>query len=190
MHTALQEVISSGLLTRYGDNWFVAGGYAADPKLATDIDLWITVEDTEQAADEHARLQQWLADAGFQFEPQDMQALPQLVDTNRKDNYGATEFVVVYKVAVITSWRGVWFSKPVHLLLTTATVQEVLTSFDISTHAVALLPNGQFVYGEHWTPKTVDPVILRDTPTTPARFVKIKARYARYRKGLQSVFGE
>lgn len=186
-YTLLKEVIDSGLLNHYPD-WFVAGGYAADPVLANDIDIWIQVEDSYAAADNHAKLQDYLAVAGFQFERQDVAAAPQMIDAERLDKYGANEYVLVYKVAIITAWRSIQFSKPVHLLITTGTVDEVLNNFDISTHAVALLPNGKFAYSDAWTPKTVDPVILRDTPSTPARFVKIQHRYASYRKGRQSVF--
>lgn len=184
----LQEVIDSGLLNNYDDNWFVAGGYAADPTLADDIDIWITVEDSYAAADEHAKLHDWLAIAGFQFEPQDVAAAPQMIDVGRVDADGDTEYVVVFHVAVITAWRSIRFSKPVHLHITSGTVLDVLRTFDVSTHAVAMRSNGQFIYGTGWTSKTVDPVILRDSPSTPARFVKISSRYAGYRKGRQSVF--
>lgn len=186
-YTLLKEVIDSGLLNHYPD-WFVAGGYAADPALANDIDIWIQVEDSYAAASHHVKLHDWLAMAGFQFERQDVQAAPEMIESYRLDGDGEMEFVLVYRVAVITAWRSIQFSKPVHLLITTGTVDEVLNHFDISTHALALLPNGKFVYGKGWTPKTVDPVILRDSASTPARFVKISGRYAGYRKGRQSVF--
>lgn len=186
-YTLLKEVIDSGLLNHYPD-WFVAGGYAADPVLANDIDIWIQAEDSYAAADNHAKLHEFLAIAGFQFEPMDVGAAPRFVDTGRPHAPGETDFVVVFAVATITAWRSIQFSKPVHLSITNGTAAEILAGFDISTHALALLPNGKFAYSDSWTPKTVDPVILRDTPSTPARFVKISSRYAGYRKGRQSVF--
>lgn len=187
-YDALKQVIDSGLLNRY-ERWFVAGGYVVDPTLASDIDIWIQVDnDLGAAQDEHAKLQQWLEDAGFQFEPQDMWAAPELIAAGEPDNYGSTEFTAIYKVAVISSWRSIKFSKPVHLRLTTGSVRDVLNSFDISTHAQAMLPDGRMLYGTNWTAKTEDPRILKDTPATPERFVKIKSRYAGYRAGKQSIF--
>lgn len=148
-------------------NAFIAGGYAACPALATDIDVWITVPtyDLDHARSEILR---WLHE-------QDNLVFEELTDgrvdqVHSPDGYGTD--LNVRKVATVEHYRGTKY----HLLVVDGDVDAVLDSFDVSTHQVALTPFG-VVTGENWTPTNVYPVQLRDTPTTAARMAKIAARY-------------
>jgi sulfur carrier protein ThiS len=68
-----------------------------------------------------------------------------------------------------------------HLLVTTATcAYELVEAFDISTHAVAIEPDGNVVKASTWTQVTLPPTMIRDTPTTRERMVKIAKRYGLY----------
>ena len=55
-------------------------------------------------------------------------------------------------------------------------VYRVLRGFDISTHQIALTPQG-VVKGEHWTPTNVPPHAFAGNANTPERMQKIAARY-------------
>lgn len=149
--------------------WCIAGGYAACPALASDIDVWIygvepeDVETMVQAARAH------LMQAGLRHEIQD--------DTRTQE--GAGNYVgltcEIRKVAIVTG-----APQPIHLMVTTAyDPLELLSGFDISTHAVAILPNGTALRGDSWTPPHVDPRAVHETTKTPARMAKIRARFGR-----------
>jgi hypothetical protein len=73
--------------------------------------------------------------------------------------------------------------KPIHVMVTTAlTPIQLLCSFDISTHQVAVDERGREIFGPNWTNVMEAPVQLKGTPSTPARLEKITARYAHLRQ--------
>ncbi len=172
--TTLDHVKTSGLVPpKFQRDWFIAGGYAACHDLATDLDLWIQVSDPDQMSKARMQLLMFFDVAGFTYKEQEGSA--ELNETEYNEE--GEPFVYISKVAEVTAWRGIPFDKPVHVLVTSNDVHEILNHFDISTHQVAMLPSGEFVYGEQWTPLDVAPVILKDTPSTAERFIKIAHRY-------------
>ena len=174
---------------------FIAGGYAACPALASDVDLWVYVpQDDDATQDEDATLddarRQILTrlkaeNAGWVVEPEDeSQTTP--VDRCGYDNLA----VSVRRVGRVQYCRE---KLPIHIMVVDAPVCVVLQTFDISTHQIALTPDGDTVRGPEWTPLSESPVQLRDTPNTAARMEKIRARYAHLAKvktptPVQSIF--
>lgn len=145
---------------------FIAGGYAACPPLASDIDLWVYVQreaDTLSAV--KARILDWLDSEMWPYEAEES-AIRAIGETN-----GYT--LTASKVAIV---RSPHWSHPVHIMVTSATPQDLLETFDISTHQVAIV-FGNVIKGSQWTPVTEPPRMLRNTPTTPERMEKIAARY-------------
>lgn len=176
--TTLDHVKTSGLVPpKFQRDWFIAGGYAASHDLATDLDLWIQVSDWTKLPQARTQLLMFFDVAGFTYAEQDGSAE---LDETEYDAEGEP-YVFIAKVAEVTAWRGIPFDKPVHVLVTSNDVHEILNHFDISTHQVAMLPSGEFVYGEQWTPLDVPPVILKDAPNTAERFIKIAHRYGHLR---------
>lgn len=167
-------MIEPGLLpddTRY----FVAGGFAACPALASDVDIWV----------ESAYYNTTLSRS---------ELLKHLINTYRSDRVSVEESgddVCAYsdvgecfqtmKVASVRGFNGVTY----HIMVTTGTVREVLNGFDISTHQVAITNEGEIVVGDNYTKPSEMPRILRMTPTTPERLQKITQRYA---PPVESVF--
>lgn len=112
-----------------------------------------------------------LKDHGYFFTPED----------DSREFLGYEGVFTVRKVANVRVDTG----QPIHLMVTTAeTVEDLLTSFDISTHQVAIMNDGRIVRGSHWAAITVLPSALKDTPTTPARMVKIARRYGHEKTAL------
>ncbi len=151
---------------------FIAGGYAACPALARDLDVWVyTNSEVESMEDVRARILTHLESDVWPYETADE-------DTRlagmRDDNYP----IFVLKVATV---RSVHLTHPIHILVVNQQPVDLLETFDISTHQVALV-FGRVVKGSGWTPVTVPPVKLRDTPTTNERMARIAARYGH---GLQ-----
>jgi hypothetical protein len=156
---------------------FIAGGYAACPALASDLDVWVYVardgdieDDGERLAQARADILAWLESEMWPFEAQDNNHRPE----------GATVADGAYpfhsqKVAVV---RSPHWSHPIHIIVTTATPAELLEGFDISTHQVAIV-FGNVIKGSGWTPVTVPPVKLPGVfnVSTEARMRKIAARY-------------
>lgn len=144
-----------------GTRAFIAGGYAACPALATDMDVWVQVYSEGEIEPMRARLLDHFRTS----------AIPYTEETGTNENYGLdTRRTVTAKCAKV--YRRI----PIHVLVTTGGVAAVLDSFDISTHMVALTPWG-VQRGADYTPITETPRVLRQTPTTPARLLKICTRY-------------
>lgn len=174
-------MIPKGLLPDGLGDVFIAGGFAACPALASDVDVWIstaegTCEDTRSFILDHLRAHQ------FEFVEQDGADSPrgrvQLDKSLAKSQLLSTfegYFLVLglRRVATVTL-PGV--SLPYHLIVVEGSVDDVLSSFDITTHQVALTEKG-VVKGEHWTPIWELPQIIQAKYTTPARIEKIRARY-------------
>lgn len=148
-----------------GTNYCIAGGFAACPALAQDKDVWVFASEIEPGDAGHRReeLLKHLTEQGFEFEAED----------ETRNAHGYEGMIDILKVATIRT-----NDIPIHLLVTTAdSVFDLMESFDISTHQIALTPEGRVVRGSQFTSVTESPVKLRDTPTTDARMVKISQRY-------------
>ncbi len=150
---------------------FIAGGFAACPALAGDMDVWVQVgngspEDDQDAVDEgRARLLAHVR-KHYQGVAED--------DYLHKDVSDQGYPTFTRKVCTIPAQRGL--TKPVHLMVTTASIQDVLDSFDISTHQVALTDHG-VVTGKEYTAPHLEPKVLTQTPKTAERLEKIVKRY-------------
>ena len=146
-----------------GRHWFIAGGYAACPALAGDIDIWILAHAEDLAAVRDAVLAH-------------LKAIP--IWVNEED---ATEVGTGYDEMPLHTrkvGRMFLFGKHVHLMVTDATSPlEVLQNFDISTHHVAILPTGNVIEGPYFTPPHVPPRQLMQTSRTRERMVKICTRF-------------
>jgi hypothetical protein len=146
-----------------GTPYFVAGGWAACPALATDMDIWVR---SQYPARLRTEILEHFKEKLFVDEYEE------LADAR------ATEEVIPYgdaltiKVATVTLGSSVF-----HILVTSGSILEVLDSFDVSTHQVAITDSGIVVRGHSWTPVTEPPVKLKHTSTTDERMAKIAARY-------------
>lgn len=161
---------------------FIAGGYAACPALASDIDVWVKVADSavagssaEEGTQETTTLQEsrtrilaHLEEEFFPYEPQETTITS---SGQNADGYP----ISVLKVAVV---RSPHLSHPIHIMVYAGTIEELLGCFDISTHQIALSFGG-VIKGSHWTPVTEPPRIIPGSTSvqTPARLEKIQARY-------------
>lgn len=160
------------------DMWgFVAGGYAACPSLAGDIDLWVNESDDNEDIEaatlllRRQRILTHLMSRGFSF--QEEQSLrTEAVDGDGYDNLPVTTM----KVAKV-----MFYPKPIHIMVANASIVAVLKAFDVSTHQIAVTNRDQELRGPDWTPLNVLPVAFRVTETTIARMDKITKRYAHLR---------
>lgn len=172
----VKDLLPPGLLPIYlYPRAFIAGGYAACPAKASDIDVWVMSKRLAETRDEildHLDANQVgydLSQAGTRTE-------------TASEAYDELPMVVV-KVGHVTV-RGYL---PVHIMVTDAPdAQCLLSGFDISTHQVAILANGSMLMGQEWTSLAVLPIQLRETSSTTDRMAKITARYAEDR-ALQGV---
>lgn len=153
--------------TRY----FIAGGFAACPALASDRNVWIMARDpvaTRREVLEHLKETLFLDE--WQELPDGQTEI--VAGSSEEDHYGDGGTALTLKVATVDV-TGI----TIHLLVTSGTVFDVLNTFDVSTHQIAITDSGGVVKGRQWTPITEPPVKLKDTPTTDARMAKIAARY-------------
>lgn len=154
---------------------FIAGGYAACPDLATDIDVWVQV-DPATLYDAPLRIVKHLHDHGFIPNV----GIASTAETFVGDSMGYEDITAnILKVAVVL--RG--NQKPIHIMVTDAPPLMLLLNFDISTHQIAFTDSGT-IRGPYWTPLDGPPVIIKNhtTSKTQERFQKISARYAHLRK--------
>lgn len=134
---------------------FVAGGYAASPATAGDIDIWFG----------HNRFH--LANNFLMTFP-----IRNVVEEGTAKQYEGMS----------TMFGSGWdyeIGRVVQVLVTPyKKAEEVLKGFDISSHQIAVTSKGKVVKGEQYTdPWTQLPKILSNTPQTLARYVKICKRY-------------
>lgn len=165
------------------DGWkheaFIAGGFAANQELASDIDVWVTVPAGNDLAEVRRELLAHLHAAGYVIviEPDLRLERNDDIEVDHYHNVLST-----YKVAVLI--RG--NLKPIHLMVTNGNVTDVVDSFDVSTHMAAILnpfsDEPRYYHGDNWTPVNELPVVIKITPTTTTRLRKITDRYAEYRK--------
>ncbi len=165
----IERLVPRNLLPQ-GTSWYVAGGYAAHKGLATDIDVWVVDTDPIYRRD---RLLRWLREQQFDI-------VEHAIPDEPQENY--VQYISTFKVATVTGRSGLQFSKPYHILTTTADAPELLNAFDISTHMIALRPDGTVVTGDYWTSLDMEPVVVMETDNTPARLTKITNRYAHIRE--------
>lgn len=158
------------LPAKYQKSAFIAGGYAACPALAQDIDVWVTVPQDE-LDEPRAAILQHLREHGFVFEEQTDRRIEQ---TTMPAGYEMN--IAIRKVAKVSHCRS---EQQWHILVTEGDVDQVLGSFDVSTHQVAITPYG-VVCGENWTPTDVWPRRLKDTPTTNDRLRRIALRFGHW----------
>lgn len=162
----MQKPTNAHLAQTISAEWCIAGGYAACPALAGDQDVWFfNVPDFELVA----------AVAKLQNEYPQIYAEPNpRIELMGKSPEGYP--MGVLKVGVLDNR---------HLLVTSAsTIEDILKSFDISTHQCAISSDGEFIKGPNWSPIWTPPETLKDTPTTPARVAKMVARYGGLYKGV------
>lgn len=155
---------------------FIAGGWAACPALADDMDVWVSLKQSaysiRKLGIEKARtailahLQQQIF-SYWTVEEQDDSRQTEAVVAGYEIN------VNIRKVAKVTSYE---WHQPIHVIVTDASVYQVLEGFDISTHQIAITDNG-IVLGEEWTSVTEEPIVLHMSTQTPARLEKIRNRY-------------
>lgn len=174
MTVTVAQCLPAGLLPRpYNKTAFIAGGYAACPGLASDIDVWVQCEDLHET---RRLLLAHLSTMGFALfaegEP--------LESSFTGDSCGYEDITAnIVKVARIETAAF----KPVHLMVTDAPPLMLLLNFDISTHAIALTDDG-VVRSPEWTDLTQEPVVIKNqgTSKTEERLAKISARYAHLRR--------
>lgn len=155
-----------------GMKWCIAGGFAAAPALANDIDVWIyDVEEIAPGDIEFVRnelAKQLRVKFGlYNFTPSD--------ETRTSSNY-SQENVTILKVGVLEDPMGL--RKPIHIMVTNAnSPMGILDGFDISTHAVAILPDGTVLQHPHYTPPQQFPQTMRWNEKTPERLKRIAKRF-------------
>ena len=168
---------------------FIAGGFAACPALAQDVDIWCSIDLTGsydpflavwQARDrilDHVRMfcveqqAQFVEHDGADTERGSWDS-PRGRLTSTFEGYHMP--LPIRRVGAVTIPGH---TLPYHIIVVGGDVDEVLSSFDISTHMIALTSWG-VIRGEQWTPIWEPPVVLTQKYTTPERLEKIRARYA------------
>jgi hypothetical protein len=173
--------ISTRLLPeRWREDAFIAGGYAACPELATDIDVWVPVPEENSLSDVRSELLAWLGLQRLEYRA----AVERTIDANVELGYSLRVGGIVYldnrTVATVFGTMENRYPRPYHLIVTNGDVDDVLEGFDISTHQIAYTSKG-VVKGSGWTPLHEQPVVLKDTPHTQNRLAKISQRYAHIR---------
>jgi hypothetical protein len=149
---------------------FIAGGYAACPERATDIDVWVRSDENLEVV--RAKLLVWLDEHRWAYAEEKQE------EKFRADGFGYDKMDCrILKVAVVP------YTKPIHIMVTGAPPLVLLRNFDVSTHQIARVPHpfcpdGDTMRGPEWTPLSEEPVQLKETSATPARLEKIRTRYA------------
>ena len=137
-----------------GMRYFIAGGWAVCPALATDRDLF--VQTTGDLTDTRAMLLDHMRAQGFDLvEEGDENGIPTL-DLIRTDYI----MVEVMKVAKVSQK----FAQDIHVLLTTGDVADVLNSFDLSVCQIAITETGKIVRGDYYTHPYKPIYVVNDTP--------------------------
>lgn len=161
-------MIPKGLLPAdLDDQAFIAGGWAACPALASDMDIWITADDLDYVATR--TLNHLRKSSIFRVTPEAANAVSQNPGYTPNTECSTRRFAAV-------AHRVSGFK--IHLMVTTGSVLDVLAGFDISAHQVAILPDGQVVKGPLFTAVNQPPVLLREHRDSAQRLVKVTKRYA------------
>lgn len=150
---------------------WIAGGYAACPPLASDMDIWVLCGDLTRDVlgsldTYHALILKHLTDAGHDITMEDE-------NTKTADYEGYR--INIHKVARVEG------AMSYHIMVTDAIdIMQVLDGFDISTHQVAIGPDGEIVRGRDFTNVRSWPQMLLNTPHTQERFEKITKRFGHW----------
>jgi hypothetical protein len=168
----------------YGLNWMLAGGWAACPTLASDRDVWVFgLQADELESERHSLLDTLRLNVKSPY------VMEEQNDIQTGRGYEGVE-ITIRKVCVIDTRRkdGDTFNdcrdgslriQPIHLMVTDAPSPiAVLMNFDVSTHAVAIMPEGQIHLHPMWTPVNEQPRVLLNNSNTPERMTRITARFA------------
>lgn len=144
MNQTTQQILLALLPTEWHDRAYVAGGYAVDPDMAGDIDVWIL--GSEMTSEERAQF--WhhyvtqLRTRAIQVNPQGFEAAIVRADLDgdapdAEDGESALPDNDTFSPLGTYAILGI--DKPVQILLTTHdTPQDLLNVFDISTHQMAI----------------------------------------------------
>jgi hypothetical protein len=170
-------MISPSLLPEeFRESFCIAGGFAACPVLANDIDVWVYGIDTDQLEDARNIILSYLNNGGAN----DYNHVPEAGDESQV----AYEHGMVHikKVAVLK--RGPLLKpnrryKPIHIMVTDAhNPGDIIDGFDIGTHAVAIDHDGRVWKHRHgWDAPHQRPSILRVNVHTQKRLDKITHRF-------------
>ena len=159
-----EDILIPKNLLPEGMHYFIAGGWAACPALATDRDLF--VQTTGDLNDTRAMLLDHMRAQGFDVTEEDEHR-----DFETSDGYSHIPIAKVGKVKQK-------FNKDIHVLVTSGDVENVLDTFDLSVSQVAITESGRIVKGTHYTDPTQPIYVVKDTPTTPAREEKYRRRFS------------
>jgi hypothetical protein len=166
---ALEEIAKITVNFR---NVAIAGGYAACPDKAGDIDVWLLDQDIKGST---WNLQHSIA-LQIDRTVNAFRRFPDDVPEHVQKDYQDTTF------ALLRAYHSKVSGKTVQILAAPEkTLQELVNRFDVSTHAIGYMLADPFtlVKGKNWTPIDQQPRACHlNTPdSTRERLVKLCARY-------------
>jgi hypothetical protein len=164
------------------DQMVIAGGYAACPELADDIDIWVLADDEFAGLTEECDRQEYLGTRRFHLKAHLSALGTERVSASEHDYAGDHKLVTT--VTGLNNFSGYnkslrLLDKKIQLLVVPhRTPQELVDSFDISTHAIAL-QRSRFTFGRGWTRLNQTPNVLRwnQPGKSLERLLKISKRY-------------
>lgn len=182
----LRILLDEFMLHDPAGDWCVAGGFAACPAAAADVDVWLYglrfTQDgdhdlTTRRADLLARIEkalpEWNVKAPIWTEKR--------WRFNTEEN--STQFpayqgeILIEKVGVLYAPQA-RFLKPIHIMLTEAgSPGDVIYGFDVSTHAVAVNSDGRIFKSSGYTLPHQPPFMLQENTLTPERMERICQRF-------------
>lgn len=168
MNRHLRERLLALVPERLRSNAYVAGGFAADPIGAEDVDVWIL-----GVQGDRSELLNHMIQINRDFENGLVFKHGQESDYNVDNG----PFNVVGDVLGV---EGIGKRKVQILFSFAKNIQDLLKTFDITTHQIAVrLNDGETVVAPTWTPPYEQPrVVLFDRPqVTLRRLEKIAPRY-------------
>jgi hypothetical protein len=154
-----------------GYRYFVAGGWAVCPALATDMDVWVQTKPDQTLTEGYdairRHLTRWEAMGACKLE------IPSKIDA-----YRANPSFDRHSTMLITKITNPMWEHAIHMLVTTQTPEDVISNFDLSICQVAITDEGQVIRGANWTPVTA-PIrqLSASTSLTDKRMEKYKARF-------------
>jgi hypothetical protein len=175
------DVIPTGLLPE-GTKWCIAGGFAACPALAGDVDVWVYGVKHDDVVTTQAQLiahiEQWCAANNVKrpIWPEKRYCFEKQAESREFFAYGQVA-VRIEKIGVLYSPRSARV-KPIHLMVTDAyTPGEIVRGFDISTHAVAIDSTGRIWKHDTFTAPHQPPAVLTTNEKTAGRYSRICQRF-------------
>jgi len=144
----------------------VAGGWAACPALATDVDVWVYGVEHEEFDGECGRITRHLSKTYYDdFDP--------LTEQTKLVTYD--HVIPVRKIGRV--YDDVAQATYDIMVCEANTPYQLLDGFDISTHMVAIDYTGRVIKHDLWTPSKQMPLINRMTSKTGDRMRKICKRF-------------